>query len=341
LKIHSYLSSKVMWLFLRSRSYSIHKFLLMIRISSSTIDCQLCAISWKRMRIDFLSTCSRRHTYESELMMMSWSIWSFDFWKIRSSRTLSRKKFLMIYIRYSMIRIVAQMLWRRIDVSNKSNRSKILISSELNFSDSSAIQNFIIKTLCSRISRIRCRTNCKKLSLSNHTKSSICMNSSKCADILIRRWETWTISQNVKNFSVMQHETKKSLSLLIRIRIIKSIKTLINRSHVHDLKSLNSNLNQILEQSLNHRRLKIKWISSIVTIVKNQDISLAIVVNQEEWIRITSYEKWTYMIKTIYLLKILRSNREKTNLCYNRSRDKWDENNEDRCLQLRRHSLRW
>jgi hypothetical protein len=230
---------------------------------------------------------------------------------------------------------VAQMLWRRINVSNKSNRLKISISSELNFSDLSAIQNFIIKTLCSRISRIRCRTSCKKFSLSSHTKSSICMNSSKCADILIRRWETWTINQDVKNFSMMQHETKKSLSSLIRIKIIKSIKTLINRSHVHDLKSLN----RVLVRLLNYQ--KIKWTVSTVTIMKNQNTFLAIVVNLKRWILITSYVKWTCMIRMIHRMIISRSSRKKNNLCYSRCRDKWNENSENWCLQFREHSFRW
>jgi hypothetical protein len=38
---------------------------------------------------------------------------------------------------------------------------------------------------------------------------------------------------------------------------------------------------------------------------------------------------------------ISRSSREKNNLCYSRCRDRWDENSENWCLQLRRQSLRW
>ncbi len=59
----------------------------------------------------------------------------FRFFKIRSSRTLSRRKFSMICIRFLMIQIVVLMRWKRINVSSRSNRLKISTFFELNFRD--------------------------------------------------------------------------------------------------------------------------------------------------------------------------------------------------------------
>jgi hypothetical protein len=145
IRIHSYLSSKTMWLFLRSRNSSIHSSSLTIKIQSSTIDCQSCATRWKIMRIDFLQTFNKTHTYESELMMMLWSIWFFVFSRTRLSRTRSQMKSLMICIKYSTIRIVVLTLWKLIVAWSRSNRLKISTSSELNFSDWRAILSCIIK----------------------------------------------------------------------------------------------------------------------------------------------------------------------------------------------------
>ncbi len=165
------------------------------------------------------------------------------------------------------------------------------------------------------------------------------MNLSKCVATLIKSWEMWTINQDVKNFSAMQHEMMKWLSSLIRIRL----KTLIDQSLALDLKFLNPNLNRILVQSFNHRHSKIKWIRSIATIAENLIISFAIVINLERWIQTASYEKWMCMKRMIHRVRriISRSSREKNNLCYSRCRDRWDENSENWCLQLRRQSLRW
>jgi hypothetical protein len=118
---------------------------------------------------------------------------------------------------------------------------------------------------------------------------------------------------------------------------------LIDRLLVLDLKFSNSNLNQILKQSFNHRHLKIKWILSIAIIVKNLIITYATVVNSKRWIQTISYEKWTYMKEMTHRVRriISKSNREKNNLCYSRCRDRWDENNENWCLQLWRQFLRW
>ncbi len=140
------------------------------------------------------------------------------------------------------------------------------------------------------------------------------MNLSKCVVIQIKFWVMWTISRDVKN-SLMMLNAKKSSSSLIRI---KSIRRLIERFLVFDLRSLNSNLNRIFVQSLNHHQ-KIKWISSIVTIVINRNISFAIVVNRERWIRITLYvkSKKPYRVK-----RTLNQNRKKNNLCYSRCEDK-------------------
>jgi hypothetical protein len=51
--------------------------------------------------------------------------------------------------------------------------------------------------------------------------------------------------------------------------------------------------------------------------------------------------KWTCMIKMTHRVKISRSSRKKNNLCYSRCRNRWDENSENWCLQLRKHSFRW
>ncbi len=171
------------------------------------------------------------------------------------------------------------------------------------------------------------------------------MNSSRCANIRIKRLKTWTTNSEIsekisKIMLMMQHEMKKLLSSLTQIRVIRM---LIDQHHVHDLKSLNSNLNRILVQSLNHRHSKIKWIRSIATIAENLIISFAIVINLERWIQTASYEKWMCMKRMIHRVRriISRSSREKNNLCYSRCRDRWDENSENWCLQLRRQSLRW
>jgi hypothetical protein len=195
------------------------------------------------MQIDFLLMCSKKRMCESELMMMSWSILSLDFSRIRSSRISSRKKFSMICIRYSTIRIVVQTLWKLIVASSRSNRLKISTSSELNFSDWRAILSCIIRKHFSKISRTKCLTSCKNLSLSSRIKSSICMSSLRCVDTLIRHWEMWIISSEIsEKILLMMLNVKKSLSSLIRIKITT------DRSHVHDLKSLN----RVLVQLLNH-----------------------------------------------------------------------------------------
>jgi hypothetical protein len=302
-----------MWLSLRSRNFSIHSSSSTIKISSSTINCQLCATRWKIMRIDFLQTFNKKHTYESKLMMMLWSIWFFVSSRTRLSCTQSRMKSLMICIKYSTIRIIVLTFWKLIVVWSKSNRLKISTSSELNLSDWRAILSCIIRRHFSKISRTKCLTSCKKLSLSSRIKSSICMSSLSRVDTLIRHWEMWIINSKIseKIFLIMRN-VKKSSSSLIRIRIT------IDRFLVFDFKSLNSNSNRFLVQSLNHHQ-KIKWISSINIIMINRDISFAIVVNRERWIRITLYVKSrrTYRVK-----KILNQNRKKNNLCYSRCRDK-------------------
>ncbi len=153
------------------------------------------------------------------------------------------------------------------------------------------------------------------------------MNSSRCVATRIKSWGMWTINQDVKNFQVMQHEMKKWLSSLIRIR---TIRIMIDQHHVLDLKSLN----RVLVRSFNHRHSKIKWIRSIVIIAKNSIISFAIVVNLERWIQTALYEKWMCMKRMTHRVRktIWRLSRKKNNLCYNRCRDRWDENNENRSL---------
>jgi hypothetical protein len=176
--------------------------------------------------------------------------------------------------------------------------------------------------------------SCRKFLLSSRTKQLICMNLSRCVDIRIRHWKTWTINSKIsEKILLMKLNVKKSLSSLTQIRIM------IDQFLALDLKSLNSNLNRVLVRLLNHHS-KIKWISSIVIIVKNLNISFATVVHSKRWISIASYARWTYIKRTIRQLRISRSSREKSNLCYSRCRDRWDENNEDRCLQFRRHSFR-
>jgi hypothetical protein len=263
---------------------------------------------------------------------MLWSIWSFVFSRIRLNYSRSRMKSLIICIKCSTISIVVLTLWKLIVVWSKSNRFKISTSSELNFSDWRAILNCIIRKYFSKISRTKCLTSCKKFSLSSRIKSSICMNSLRCVDTLIKHWEMWTISSEIsKKILLMMLNVKKSLSSLIRIKIT------IDQSHVLDLKSLN--LNRILERSLNRRHLRIKWIFSIATIVKNLIISFVIVVNSKNrWTLITSFAK---LKKTYQIRKISNQNRKKNNLCYSRCRDRWDENNENWCLQLWRQSFRW
>jgi hypothetical protein len=297
-----------MWLFLRSKSFSIHSFSSTMKISSATIDCQSCATRWKIMRIDFLQTFNKKHTYESKLMMMLWSIWSFVFSRIRLNRTRSRMKSLMICIKYSTIWIVVLTSWKLIVAWNRSNRLKISTSFELNFSDWRTILSCIIKKHFSKISRTKCLTNCKKFSLSSRIKSSIYMNLSKCVDTLISHWEMWTISSEIsKKILLMMLNAKKSLSSLIRIKIIRSIKTSINRSHVHDLKSLN----RVFVRLLNHQ--KSRWTVSIVKIVKNLIIFFVTVVNLEnQWISTTLYKKWMYKRRTM-LRRISNKTREKSN----------------------------
>jgi hypothetical protein len=46
--------------------------------------------------------------------------------------------------------------------------------------------------------------------------------------------------------------------------------------------------------------------------------------------------RWTCMIRMTHRVIISKSSREKNNLCNSRCRDKWDESNENWCLQLRR-----
>jgi hypothetical protein len=166
--------------------------------------------------------------------------------------------------------------------------------------------------------------SCKKFLLLSRIKQLIYMNLSRCADISIKRWEMWIISHDEK-ISLMMLNEKKLLSSLTRIR---SIKIKISRVLDLDLKSSN----QTFERLLNHQ--KIKWISSIVTIVKNSIISRVIVVNSERWTQTISYEKWTYMKEMTHRVKriISRLSRKKNNLCYNRCRNKWDENSENRSL---------
>jgi hypothetical protein len=102
-----------------SKKCLILLFSLMTRISSSMIDCQSYATSWKKTRIDFSLTFNKKHTYESKLMTMSWSILFLDFSRIRLNRISSRKKFSTIYIKYSTIQIVVLTRWKRINVLNK------------------------------------------------------------------------------------------------------------------------------------------------------------------------------------------------------------------------------
>jgi hypothetical protein len=164
------------------------------------------------------------------------------------------------------------------------------------------------------------------------------MNLSRCVAIRIKSWEMWTISRDVKNSSVMQHEMKKSLSSLIRIRIIKSIRTLIDRSHAHDLKSLN----RVLVRLLNHQ--KIRWTISIVKIVKNQNTSFAIVVNSKRWTRTVSYAKWTYMKKMTHRVKRIISNRSREKSSSHQRRDEEQtrcQDVENWSLQFRRHLIQW
>jgi hypothetical protein len=279
------------------------------------IDWVLCEINSKKTRIDFSLRCRKKHTYESELMMMSWSIFSFDFARIQSNDTSSQRKFLTICIKYSIIQIVVLTLWKLIVDWNRLNRLKISTSFELNFSDYLAIRSSIIKTHCSRISRTRCLTNCKKFSLSSHIKRLICTNSSRCADTLIKHWKTLTINSKIsKKVLLIVSNVKKSLSLLTRI---KSIRTLTERFLALDLKSSN----RVLVRLLNHH-LKIKWIFSVVIIVKNLIISFVIVVNLENrWISTISYEKWTYKRRTI-LRKISNKTREKSSFHQRRDEER-------------------
>jgi hypothetical protein len=161
------------------------------------------------------------------------------------------------------------------------------------------------------------------------------MNSLRCVDTRIKHWEMWTISSKIsKKILLMMLNVKKSLSSLIRIKIT------IDQSHALDLKSLNLNSNRTFERSLNHH-LKIKWIASIVIIAKNRIIIHVIVVNLKKWIFTISCARWMYMIRMTHRMKISSLSRKKTNLCYSRCKDRWDENNENWCLQLRRHSFRW
>jgi hypothetical protein len=239
---------------------------------------------------------------------------------------------LNLYVSDITIWIIASMLWRRTDVSSRLNHLRISILSESNFNDWSATSNCTIRRHFLKILRIRCHTSCKKLLLLSRTKSSIYMSSLKCVDTLIRRWEIWTISSEIsEKISIMMimqmtSNVKESLSLLTRI---KSIKTLTDRFLVLDLKSSN----RVLVRLLNHH-LKIKWILSIATIVKNLIITHAIVVNSKRWISTNSYVKWTCTTRMIHQVKI-STNRKKINLCYSRSRDRWDENDENRSVQIR------
>jgi coenzyme F420-reducing hydrogenase delta subunit len=107
----------------------------------------------------------------------------------------------------------------------------------------------------------------------------------------------------------MQREVMKWLSSLTQIKVIKM---LINQHHVFDSKFLN--LNRVFARSLNHY-LKIKWISSIIIIVKNLIIFHVIVVNSERWTQTISYAKWTYIKKMIHRVKrIISSSSWKKNI---------------------------
>ncbi len=78
---------------------------------------------------------------------------------------------------------------------------------------------------------------------------------------------------------------KKWLSSLIRI---KATRIMIDHHHAFDLKSLNSNQNQIFVWLLNHHPT-IRWTSFNATTAINRNTSLATVVNLEDrWILITS-----------------------------------------------------
>jgi hypothetical protein len=113
---------------------------------------------------------------------------------------------------------------------------------------------------------------------------------------------------------------KRSVSSSIRI------KTLINRSHAHDLKSLN----RVLVRLLNHQ--KIRWTVSTATIAKNSIISFAIIDNLERWIRTSLYEKWMCMKRMTHRVKriISSSIREKSSSHQRRDEERaWCQNVEN------------
>ncbi len=92
--------------------------------------------------------------------------------------------------------------------------------------------------------------------------------------------------KNIRKDFANDVEREEVIVIVIWIRIIRSIKTSINRFHAHDLKSLN----RVFVRLLNHQ--KIRWTVSIITIVKNLIISFVIVVNLEnQWISTASYKK--------------------------------------------------
>jgi hypothetical protein len=74
-----------------------------------------------------------------------------------------------------------------------------------------------------------------------------------------------------------------------------------------------------------------------VIIVKNLNISLAIAKFRKNSIRIALYER----SRRTYQMMTIKTNREKNNFCNNRCRDRWNENNENWCLQLRKQFFRW
>jgi hypothetical protein len=113
---------------------------------------------------------------------------------------------------------------------------------------------------------------------------------------------------------------------------------MIVQSHVLHFKSLNSNLNRDFVRLLNHQ--KIRWTVSIVTIVKNQNTFLAIVVNLKRWTLIILYAKWTYTTKKI-IRKILNRNRKKNNFLSRNVIIHNIENCESRVLMIKRTQKSW